>query len=331
MTTQSSELVGVAHQAFIFDEVSLKRMVTMFNRIAIPALSLTLTQSDFFSPEFAQNQARLAELGILFEPDVEKLRTSALQDPEKILDVIGDDLNELMMPIAGMGMEEMLAAQEDKEKLSEINQRSAEAYTRLQSEVASGSLDPEKLWELGKRLSVNITRVMTIQLREVENVDAYAVIPDTHSSLDQDDPSPTKHDVVKIVLAALPVPADDVPWEQIIEYRNDPESQFFDLKNALSEIATGSLTPIKAKEKVTYLLNQYRAHLERHQIKTTTRPLETFVVTTADSLNKLADFGQSDAVQSLFSLEHRKLGLLDGESTAAGSTVAYVTNTSSFF
>src|SRR5262245_32571130 len=270
MTTQSSELVAVAHQAFIFDEASLKRMVTMFNRIAIPALSVTLTQSDFFSPEFAQNQALLAELGILFEPDVEKLRTSALQDPEKILDVIRDDMNELMMPIAGIGMDDMLA---DKEKLSEINSRSAEAYTRLQSEVASGSLDPEKLWESGKRLSVNTTRVMTIQLREVEKLDAYAVIPDTHSSLDQGDPSPTKHDVVKIVLAALPVPHEQVPWERITEYRSDPDSQFFDLKNSLSEIATGSLTPLRAKEKVTYLLNQYRAHLERHQIKTISAPL----------------------------------------------------------
>jgi hypothetical protein len=328
VTTQQRELVAVAHQAFVMDEASLKQLVTMFNRVAIPALSVALTQTDFITPEFAQNRVRLAEAGILFEPDLD----ASFQDPAKILDLIRDDVNQLIMPTIGLSMDEMIAAREDKEKLSEINERSVQASARLQSEMESGSLDPEKLWELGRRVSVNLARIVTIQIRQAEHLNAYAVIPGFHSSLDQDDPNPTKHDVVKIVFAALPVPDVHVPWDQIIDYRSDPESQtqFLDIKGSLCELATGSLTPVEAEEKIGYLLNQYRKQLERHAIKPVTNTFEAFVVTTADFPAQLADF-ESPKLTALFSLEHRKLGMLDDEPTAPGSAVAFVTGSDFVF
>lgn len=89
------------------------------------------------------------------------------------------------------------------------------------------------------------------------------------------------HDVLKIALAALPVPDDQTPWEQLIEYRNDQASldQFLDLRHWMSEIARGQLTQAEFEEKFDYLLSRYRGHLELEKMKSNTTTFETFVVT----------------------------------------------------
>jgi hypothetical protein len=131
---------------------------------------------------------------------------------------------------------------------------------------------------------------------------------------------------MRIVLTALPLPTDETPWEQIIEYRNDPDSRakFLDLRNWISEVAQGTLSPNEVEEKLEYLLSQYRRHLEIHRLKANAGTLETLVVTGADILGNLVSFQWGKAAKALFSIKVRQLALLEGELTARGSEVAYV-------
>ena len=142
---------------------------------------------------------------------------------------------------------------------------------------------------------------------------------------DQHDVGSARADLLKIVLA-LPVPDEHVPWEEIIEYRNDREfqKQFLVLRNCLSEIARGSLAPAQIEETLEYLLNRCRAQMELHEIKPDTTRVEMFVVSPTEVAAKLGGFGWSKTATSLFAFEHRKLELLEGESTTPGSEVAYV-------
>jgi len=322
MSTQVTELIAVPHAAFVTDRAALKQLVLMFDRIAMQSLSVLLSDPNVAPPDLAW----LAELGILFELDMEKVAND--QDYQKTFELIGNDLGEILMPALGLNVEEIIAARGDEEKLEEVERKWADTNTLLASDVASGSVDPFELLEMAKRMTTNLTRLSASQLRNREHLDAYTVVPSEHSSLDNDDQDTANHDVVKIVLPAFPVPDEDVTWQQILEYRNgpDPQNKFRVVKNWISDVARGSFTPDEAEEKLQHILDQYRRRLELHQIKTTITTLEAFVITTVDVLN-----GFRPSEHTLFSLTHRKLALLQGESTSAGSEVAYVIKTKSLF
>lgn len=177
-----------------------------------------------------------------------------------------------------------------------------------------------------------LTRIETVGLRSNGNLDAYAVISREHSSLDQDENRLPTHDVLKFALA-VPVPDEHVPWQHIMEYRNDPESrkQFSTIKNCMSDIAQGSLTPPQAEETLQSLLHRYWQQMQRHQLYIEMKWLEVFVVTTAEVAEKFESSGPRSAGQSWVIIEPRKMALLEGESTAAGSEVAYVIDSKSLF
>jgi hypothetical protein len=291
MSTSVKELVAVPHAAFVTDKAALKQLVMMFDRIAIQ--DLIASDSNLAPPEFAW----LAELGILFAFDMEKLANH--DDYRPTFDRIGSELGETL-PAIGLNVDETPAPY-----------------------VEAGSMDLCELLEMAKRVSTELTRLTTSLLRNREHLDAYAVLPIGHNSLDHEDQG--DHDILKIVLPTFPVPDDDVTWQQILEYRNGPGSFSF-VKNWISDVTRGSLTPAEAEEKLGHLLNQYRTRLEIHQMKITTMTLEAFVVTTPDVLD-----GFRPGERELFFLEHRKMALLQGESTSAGSEVAYVIKAKSLF
>lgn len=287
LSTPVKELVAVPHAAFVTDKPAFKQLVMMFDRIAFQ--DNIVTDPNIASPEFTW----LQELGILFDFDMAKLANDDEYRPT--FDQIGTVLGETLMPAVGLNFDETVAAGE--------------------------TVDLFEVLKMTMRIGTNVTRLTTSLLRKRECLNAYAVIPSEHSSLDQDDEG--DQDVAKIVLPTLPVPEDDVTWQQILEFRHHP-NPFSLVKNWMSDVARGLLTPDEAEERLELLLNQYRARLETHQMKTTTTTLEAFVVTTADVLYRFRS-----GERALFSLEHRKMALLAGESTSAGSEVAYVIKTKS--
>ena len=324
MTTHTKDLIAVAYGSCPTDEPTLKQLATMFDRIAIPPLAI-LNNNTFESTELKKTRAWLVATGILLEHDIKKSPPSDAEHLQENFEVIRDDANFLLKP-QGSSIEEMQAARGDAERMADLTKRAAEPVPASPFD----SIDPEKLLESIQRISTNTTRQLTLQLRNALDWDAYSIISGDLSSLDQNDrDSTTQHDVLKIVLS-LPVPHENVEWQHIIEYRNDPDSQnrFRILKTCMSEIARGVLTPAQTEETLEYLINSYRGQMVLHGMHTNTKRLEVFVVSTADALAKYAAHQWSKASQSIFQLEPRKLALLEGESTTPGSEVAYVIDAS---
>jgi hypothetical protein len=114
-----------------------------------------------------------------------------------------------------------------------------------------------------------------------------------------------------------------VPWQQILQYRNDSESQsrFYDLKEWMSDLACGALGPAEAEQKRESLLDRYRALRQTYAIQINWTKLEAFVVSTPEVV---AGFQQGQRDFRLFSVKDRKVSLLDGESTSPGRVVAFV-------
>ena len=142
---------------------------------------------------------------------------------------------------------------------------------------------------------------------------------------------PNKYDVLKIAVV-VPVPDEQVSWQQIIEHRNDSDSQrFFELKEWMSDMSRGAFAEAEAQQKLEFLLDQYRRVLQRHEIQINWTKLEAFVLTSADDSQRFTPFQLDQSASRLFSVEPRKLALLEEESTLPGSIVAFVTKTKSMF
>jgi hypothetical protein len=320
MSGPSKELLAAPHVGFLLNEAALKQHGTMFGRIAVQELKIVLRNAHFVTPEFARNRARLAEMGILFEPDMQKL-TSPVDDAYRnSFSFLMNDVNEILKPF-GTSVEEMIAARNDEAKAARIKQKTAQSRSTYESNMG----DPQKLIETEQRLSVNLTRLFALQVRKIEGRDACATIPSGDNTLDHDDQRPEQHDIMKISVV-VPVPDETVSWDDILQYREDPDSQnrFIALKEWMSDVACGSLTGAEVGEKLEVLLDRYRKLLETHQVQINWTRLEAYVVTRADVLRELDAFRQTQRSGALFSVEGRNLTLLEGESTSAGSEVAFV-------
>jgi hypothetical protein len=329
MSTPPKELIAIAHYAFINNEAALKQLATIFNRISFGALSVALHPNfdRLSTPEFLKNKSMLVDLGILCEFDTKNWKPAADSSTRHPVFSLFDDINEILRPF-GVSVEEMIAARNDKVEAKRLREKMAVPLEELAAKVP----DHERLIQTERRLTVNTTRMNATQVRNQENSEAYATIPSGDSSLDDDDQHPDKHDVLKIAVV-VPVPDEQASWQQIIEYRNDPDSQarFFELKEWMSDLTRGVIAEVEAQQKLEFLLDQYRRVMQRNEIQINWTKLEAFVVISADDSHKFRPFKKDQSASPLFSVESRKLALLETESTLPGSIVAFVIQAKSMF
>jgi len=114
MSTQRNEFVAIAHALIGLNEAALKQATVIFDRIGIQGLSVDLSNAPFISPDFIKVRAWLAELGILFDLDLDKLKVSTTHDYAKLRDMIIEDTDLFTQPAFGMSAREIaVAARED--------------------------------------------------------------------------------------------------------------------------------------------------------------------------------------------------------------------------
>jgi hypothetical protein len=290
----------------------LKREALMFSRVAIYDLKEMLPRLNMIEGDPPGGTAnvieRLIHEGIVFEPRALPVGGQVKNTEFGILNKI----RELLDEESRAALQSLIAERLD-ERLECDPSFFGEAMKRLIS-----TFPPLMFY------SEYEARCASISLRELDNMNAYPLLTRPLPSL-LNLPS-FKNEVVTITLNLLPVPDESVPWEQIIEYRSDPDSQskFLALRHWMSEVARAELTPAEVEEKLEHLIDQYRQHMKLHRMKTNIGTLETIVTTSAEVLGDLASFKWGKAAEALFSLKRRQVALLEGELTAPGSEVAYI-------
>jgi hypothetical protein len=165
-------------------------------------------------------------------------------------------------------------------------------------------------------------RLMAIQLRELDNIDAYPIL-NGNIKLDSE---ADKTNVIQLVLNSLPTPDESASWEQILDFRSDPDSyaKFLALRTWMNKVAKGNHTFIEIEQELEFLMSEYRQHMKLHKMKTNTGTITTYLKVGIEFLEELRQLKPSKAVEALFSLRHRRIALMEGELTSPGSEVAYV-------
>jgi hypothetical protein len=315
----------------------LKRHALVFDRLAIPILTEGFLKNQAIAETNAPAEMQwLADKGLLFEvnidngidishPQIEAEFESSIYHALGIVGILfGVDFNRLREADKGNAPE--LTDEEMKDTVQRI-----ERITKRTRKEITEALETEELFEHVRRMTMHQTRGFSVMLRQENGMDAYPLLSDTILSA-QESPA-TKNEVIQIVLNSLPIPDDTTSWEQIIEFRSDPDSwnKFIDLRNWMSEVARAELKPNEVIEKLEYLMSQYQRHMEIHRMKANRGRLETIVVTSAEVLGDLASFKWGKAAEVIFSLTKRNIDLLEGELTAPGSEVAYIVKANDTF
>ena len=131
---------------------------------------------------------------------------------------------------------------------------------------------------------------------------------------------------LSIVLHALPTPSDTTPWAQIVDFKNDPDSQrkLRALRDWQNDVTRSALSPNELAEKLAYLLDDYAEYIRLQKMKSEPGTTEMILTTGADIIESLIKLKPSKAINALYSFRKRKLDLLEAELKAPGREVAFI-------
>jgi hypothetical protein len=281
------------HDASV-DLSPLKSEALMFSTICIPTL-----KDSFFRSNHLYNNARhvLDELEWMLENGVLHQVPNRLEGD----DPMADDAENFVSALIRSKLDR------DTEQLEIL--RNIERPVRA-------------LGEISARYHVN-------RMRQEGSSEVYPVVAFGLTSKE----SEPKSDVIDVVINSFPIPHQDTSWEQIHEFRLDPDShrKFHALKVWVNDLAHMKLAPNEVKDKLDSLLAEYEAHMKTHRIKTRLDTLKTVVlsefgITTAGWFTGHARLaGVLGMIAApLFSLTMRQLGLSEEERKAPGKELAYV-------
>lgn len=214
---------------------------------------------------------------------------------------------------------------ENMEELHQLPEfvREYESYRGVLGRKGGYRDELEEIRDSGRCLEF-LPRLAAIPLNRDNSFKAVSIsrfdegIPQPYSAGDQN--------VFEIVLNQLPEPDETVSWEQIMEFRSDPESKgkFWGVRTWMSEIAKAQLSPAEIIEKIEWSLYEYQKHMKLHRMKINYGTLRTLVTVGTGVAEGLVKFKWSKAAELLFSVHDRKLALLEAESGAPGRELAYI-------
>lgn len=244
------------------------------------------------------------------------------------------DIDWLMEQEIVVGAEELLEGKQlvlslESEIYHQLTHLQFELVKRLERRKRKKEKQKTNFISMTEKASDDEARWLSLLLRQSLNLEAYPVttqnpVPPVRS---------TKGDVVEIILKKLPVPDDKTPWEQILEFRSDPDSRnkFLGLREWASEVARMKLNPNEVEQKLESLVSSYEEHMKLHKIKTRWDSIKTIVLAEAGFITGgwLTGLGALPGIAGmiatpLYSIKQRNISLAEEERKAPGKEIAYI-------
>jgi hypothetical protein len=346
------DFVGVVPGVNCFLELdSLKEMALIFDRVCLPHASAMLSKvRRTYGARYDERAAEIAwliENGVVFEATFDDLRG----DPDHDRELSDHDLNSLH-DLVEIRWGYQIESNDLREKMNTSRARRDLAhYLELMRRVSEEGADSEKVAEMKtiearsphfnliKKSIVAMfedtfyeTRWVAARLRGLHGFDAVPVA-DIGDNLEDNDFTDKRSDIVRISLNELLMPEESVPWEQIIEYRQDPEtkSSFQDLRFWMSEMTRSEMKASEIEERLEFLIHRYNKHMALHKMKAHRGTVEAILMTGAELLESLLRLKFSNIAHGLFAIKHQRVALLEAELSAPGNEIAYIAKTQDRF
>ena len=137
--------------------------------------------------------------------------------------------------------------------------------------------DVSRKTELISEQQSALLRFLAIIMETTKGVTAVTILPYTEYARELSNSQ--KSNITQIVISKLPLPSNETPWEQIIDYRNDPENQknLLNLRRWIRKISTEVSSSAEIEEELEWLMSEFQNHMRLHKIKANTETLEVIV------------------------------------------------------
>lgn len=138
----------------------------------------------------------------------------------------------------------------------------------------------------------------------------------------------TPHDspALEVIVNNVPMPPAGMPWQEIVQFREDPENvqSLRRLRLWAQQQASSKKSVEQISEELESLLYDYRKYMTVQHRKFSQGVVSTIVTSTAETLAHVASLNFGKAVGALFALRERRVALEEAELRAPGREVAYV-------
>ena len=177
-----------------------------------------------------------------------------------------------------------------------------------------------RFWPADAKTPEGIIRGAAAYLRLTGQADAIPVSTTTYAHQAGADT------VVQVMLPEVPSPAEDTPWESIIDFRNDPDARhaYSSLRAWIRRLAHSDYTAAEIRDELRHCLAEYDRFMRLHRMSTRMSGLQLLVVGTASLLENLIKLRLTAVAQSLFSFSERRIQLAQAEMVAPGHELAYI-------
>lgn len=185
--------------------------------------------------------------------------------------------------------------------------------------------------KLIKEQQLTMLRLMSVVMETTKKATVVTTLPYTEYSHEL--PNSSKSNVVQVVINSLPLPNNETPWEQIIDYRTDTETQklLYSLRRWISKISKQNLSPLEIEEEIESLINDFQEHMKLHKMKANTETVEVLVKLLPETIENLIKLRFSKLPEPFFVFKKRQINLMEAELNAPGKEMAYIIKTRDTF
>ena len=134
------------------------------------------------------------------------------------------------------------------------------------------------------------------------------------------------HPCIEITLKNIPLPPENMPWQDFVQFRNDEEniSLLRELRVWLHKQAKTEVHPKIMKEELESLLERYRKYMVLQHKKHGEGIISTVMVAATETVSNLVSLKPINALNSIFSVRSRNIALAEAELNAPGREVSYI-------
>lgn len=132
--------------------------------------------------------------------------------------------------------------------------------------------------------------------------------------------------VAHFILGQLPVPDENTPWEQVLDFRADTEvkRQYYALINWINQVGQKEMPLSHIVDEYNHLYSQYLNQYSLHKMNSRLTTMELIVTTGIDFISSIAQQGYVSALKDLLTIRKKQVALLKEEKDIEGRELAYI-------
>jgi hypothetical protein len=192
-----------------------------------------------------------------------------------------------------------------------------EDFTALGEAARDGQYDPQLVAEF-------ITRLLCVEINTGFQAEAVPILLDQPKSGTVSSSKVTK--VAEITLKLFPTPMGCTSWEQIFDFKSDPEARYnlLNLRRWMRNSLQSDKSYTEISEELEFHIFEYERHLKIHRMKYSNEVLKTLIKIPLEILENTVKVQLGKVADSIFSVQDQRIKMLEEESKIPGKEVAYI-------